>query len=50
MMTPITRSLLESIQGTLQQTNMIRGSWINETRWLLAVDCFLEVTMEKKYS
>lgn len=46
-MTPSTRSLLENIQGTLQQTNMIRGCWMNETRWLLAVDSFLEVTMEK---
>jgi len=44
---PSPRSLLKSVQGLLQETDVIWGSRINKSRRLLAVDCLLQMTMKE---
>jgi len=44
---PRPRGLLESIQGLLQQADMIWRSWVDKTRRLLAVDRLLQMAMKK---
>ena len=39
--------LLESIQGLLQQADVVRGGRVNEARRLLAVDRLLKMPMEE---
>jgi hypothetical protein len=44
---PRPRSLLESIQGLLEQADVIRSGSVDETRQLLAVDSLFKVAMKK---
>ena len=44
---PSTRSLLESVKGPREQTDVVGMCWINEPRGLLAEDLLLEMTMKK---
>lgn len=44
---PRTGSLLQAIEGLLQQTDMIRCKGVDEARRLLAVDGLLKTAMEK---
>jgi hypothetical protein len=46
-MVPHLGSLLEHVQGLLDQANVVGRGRVDETRWLLAIDSFLEVTMKK---
>ena len=39
--------LLESVQGLLQQADIVEGGWVDEARRLLAVDRLLEMPMEE---
>lgn len=40
-------SLLQAIEGLLQQTDMIRCKWVDDARRLLAVDGLLTTAMVK---
>jgi hypothetical protein len=42
---PRPRSLLQTIEGFLQRTNMIKSGEVEEARRRLTIDCLLEVAM-----
>ena len=44
---PFPRSLLETILRFMETTNVIEEVWILETRGLLHINCFLQVTVKK---
>jgi hypothetical protein len=44
---PRTRGLLQTIEGLVQTTDMIRMRLVNETRGLLVIHHFLEIAMKK---
>jgi hypothetical protein len=47
LLVPHVGSLLHAVEGLLQQTYMIRCKWVDEARWLLAVDGLLKTVMVK---
>jgi hypothetical protein len=44
---PHTRSLLESIEGLVESTDMLRPRRVDEARWLLTIDHLIKIAMEK---
>ena len=44
---PRLRSLFETVQRTLQETDIVKMSGVDEARRLLAIDSLLQVTMKK---